>query len=107
MEIGRLSFALALVEGRLHKAVGDKRCGCGQCAHWVTVAARRAGLARAELEAALAPVAKPEPRAKSRRRTPSPTRVRVCDSATIRLRGCDVDPVEGLAILLARLHHPD
>ncbi|HTQ22633.1 hypothetical protein [Mycobacterium sp.] len=101
MEIGRLKFALALVEGRLHKAVGDKRCGCGQCAHWVTVAAQRAGIACDELEAALAPVAKPQRR---RQRRPRPMGVQVCDSATIRVRGRDVDPREGLAILLARLH---
>jgi hypothetical protein len=51
-EEGRLRFALAILTGRLHQAVGDKRCGCGKCAHWVAVAARRAGVPREHLEAA-------------------------------------------------------
>jgi hypothetical protein len=98
----RLRFALALIEGRLHKAVGDKRCGCGQCAHWIAIAARRAGVTREDLEAALPAAAKPE---RPRSRAPREWRVRICDSGTIRVRGRDVDWQEGLAILLARLHH--
>jgi hypothetical protein len=97
----RLQFALALIEGRLHKAVGDKRCGCGPCAHWVAVAARRAGISRDRVEAALPPAAKPQPR---RSRAPRRESARICESTTIRVRGEDVDPQQGLAILLARLH---
>jgi hypothetical protein len=62
VEDGRLRFALTLIEGRLHKAVGDKRCGCGQCSHWIAFAARRSGVTRESLEAALPPPAKPERR---------------------------------------------
>jgi Vault protein inter-alpha-trypsin domain len=100
---GRLRFALTLVEGRLHKAVGDKRCGCGQCSHWIAFAAQRSGVTRERLEAALPPPAKPE-RRRSQPRRPG---VRICDSATVRVRGRDVDPQEGLALLLERLHHPE
>jgi hypothetical protein len=100
---GKLRFALALIEGRLHPAVGGKRCGCGACAHWVAVAARRAGLPLEDLQAALPPAAKPRSK---RPRTPRPWSVRICDSGTIRVRGRDVEPQEGLAILLARLHDP-
>jgi hypothetical protein len=96
VEDRRLRIALALLEGRLHKASGAKRCGCGPCAHWVAVAARRAGISRGRLEAALPPVAKPEPR---RRMASRQGRVRICESSTIRVRGRDVDPREGFAIL--------
>jgi hypothetical protein len=97
----RVRFALALMEGRVHKAVGDKRCGCGKCAHWVAVAAERAGLRREDLVAVLPPAAKPQ---RGRPRAPRTLQVRICDSGTIRVRGRDVDPQEGLAILLERLH---
>lgn len=97
----KVRFALAIVMGRLHEAHGDKRCGCGPCAHWVAVAARRAGIPRDRLEAALPPAAKPEP---PRRRRPRPMQVRICESGSVRLRGQDVDPWEGLAELLSRLH---
>ncbi|RUP25857.1 MAG: hypothetical protein EKK51_31505 [Mycolicibacterium sp.] len=97
----RTEYALALVEGRLHKAVGDKRCGCGACAHQVAMAARRAGITAADLAAALAPVAKAE---RPRTRTNGQSRVLICDSATVRSRGDRVG--EGLAALLARLHAP-
>ena len=102
VEEGRLRFALGLIEGRLHKAVGDKRCGCGPCAHWVAVAAQRAGVPREQLEAALPPAAKPQ---RMRSRPVRTWRVPICDSGTIRVRGHDVDAQEGLAILFARLHH--
>lgn len=32
IEDSKLRLALALVTGRLHRAQGDKRCGCGPCA---------------------------------------------------------------------------
>ena len=63
MDEGKVRFALALLEGRLHKAVGGKRCGCGACGHWVAVAARHAGLTREELAAVL-----PAPATPTRRR---------------------------------------
>ena len=97
----RVRFALALIEGRLHKAVGDKRCGCGKCAHWVTVAAQRAGLRREDLEAALPPAAQT---AAPRPRVARTWQVPICESGTVRVRGRDVDPQQGLAILLERLH---
>jgi hypothetical protein len=103
VEDGRLRFALKLIEGRLHKAVGDKRCGCGQCSHWIALAAQRSGVARERLEAALPPVAKPQ----RRRSRPHRRGVRICDSVTVRVRGRDVDPHEGLALLLKRLGHPE
>jgi hypothetical protein len=81
----------------------DKRCGCGQCAHWVRIAAQRAGVSREQLEAVLAPAAKPQRRGS---RAPREWLVRICDSSTIRVRGRDVDSQAGLAILLARLRHP-
>jgi hypothetical protein len=100
---GKSRFALALVEGRFHKAVGDKRCGCGQCAHWVAVVARRAGVSRERLEAALPPAAKPQRERRGCPGAPRAWRVRICESGTIRVRGRDVDPGERLAILLSRL----
>lgn len=103
-EDNKLRIALALLTGRLHKAAGDKRCGCGLCAHWVALAARRTGVSREQLEAALPRPAKPEPH---RARKPRAMRVRICDSSTIRIRGKDVDAREGLVILLQRLHNPD
>ncbi len=104
VEQDRLRFAVALLKGRLHRAVGEKRCGCGQCAHWVSVAAQRAGVTRKELEAALPPAAKPQ---RTRSRAARQWRVRICDSSTIRVRGRDIDSQEGLAVLLARLYHPE
>jgi len=95
----RIEYAQALLQGRLHRAAGDKRCGCGACAHQVAVVARRAGITSAELVAAMEPVAKPDS-ARSRGRAES--RVRICDSATIRRRGADAP--EGMAVFLARLH---
>jgi len=103
VEDGKIRFALALLEGRLHKAVGDKRCGCGPCAHWVAVAALHAGVPRESLEAALPPAAKPQ---RGRRRASRAWTVRICDSGTVRVRGRNVDSQEGLAILLSRLSHP-
>lgn len=97
----KVRCALAMVSGRLHKAVGDKRCGCGACAHWIAIAAHRAGISRKHLEAALPPAAKPEP---ARRRKPQRLQVRICDAGAVRVRGQDVDPQEGLALLLRRLH---
>lgn len=94
--------AIALTEGRLHRAVGHKRCGCGPCAHQITVAARQAGVRREQLEAALPPAARPQPRPRRQRRRES--LVRISDSCTVRVRGCDVQPHEGLALLLGRLH---
>lgn len=98
----KLRFALALVAGRLHKAQGGKRCGCGPCAYRVALAATQAGISRKRLEQALAPVAKPEP--PRRRRHPRPMRVQICESGAVRVRGRDIDQQEGLAILLTRLH---
>lgn len=103
VEDRKIRFALAIVQGRLHTAQDGKRCGCGPCAHWVATAARRAGVSRARLEEALPPAAKPEPR----RRRPKPMRTRICDSGSVRLRGRDLDPQTGLAVLLARFHSPD
>jgi len=97
----KVQQAKAFVEGRLHTAAGEKRCGCGPCAHWVAIAARRAGIRREQLEAALAPPARAE---RPQRRRPSPTGVRICDSATIRVRGRQAEHGEGLAALLDRLH---
>src|SRR5262249_34835888 len=97
----KIRWALALVAGRLHKAEGGKRCGCGPCAHRVATAARIAGVPRKRLEAALPPVAKPEPR---RPRRPRGMQVQICESGSIRVRGRDVEPQEGLAVLLGRLH---
>jgi len=98
----RIQIAVALTEGRLHKAVGDKRCGCGPCAHQVAMAARRAGVTREQLEAALPPAARPEPRPRRQRRRES--LVRISESCSLRVRGRDADPREGLALLLERLH---
>lgn len=96
----RTEYALALLPGRLHKAVGDKRCGCGACSHWVVVAARSAGINTADLIGALAPAATAErPSARAR----GESRIRICDSATVRSRGGERGGV-GLAALLARLH---
>ncbi|MGA5541364.1 hypothetical protein ACPCIR_05880 [Mycobacterium sp. NPDC051198] len=55
----RIEFAVAQLQGRLHTAAGDKRCGCGPCGYWVARAARSAGISRQTLEAHLAPAAKP------------------------------------------------
>jgi hypothetical protein len=96
----RLQYAMAKLEGRLHKAAGDKRCGCATCAYWVAMAARAAGISRTALEAELPAPAKPQ----RRRHRPAPMRARICDSGTIRIRGTDTDPTAGLAALLARLH---
>jgi hypothetical protein len=101
IEDRKLRLAMALVEGRLHKAVGGKRCGCGPCAHWVAVAARQAGVPREQLAAVLPPAARLEPR---RSRSPRSMQARICDSATISVRGGDVTAQEGMAILLTRLH---
>lgn len=70
-EDDRLRFALTLIKDRLHKAVGDKRCGCGQCSHWIAVAARRSGVTRERLEAPLPPPAKPELRRSRPARRPA------------------------------------
>lgn len=104
-EDSKLRFALALVTGRLHKAQGDKRCGCGPCAHRVALAARQAGVSRKRLEAALPPAAKPEP--PRRRRRPEPMRVQICESGAISVRGRDIDQQQGLAVLLTRLHRAE
>lgn len=103
MKESKLKFAVAIVESRTHKAVGGKRCGCGPCAHWVALAARWAGVPRKRLVAELPLAAKPE------RRRPRPQhklRARICDSGTVRVRGRDIDPQEGLAILLSRICEP-
>ena len=100
----KLRFALALVTGRLHKAQGDKRCGCGPCGHRIALAAKQAGISRKRLEQALPPAAKPEPPRRRRRR---PMRVQICESSVVRVRGRDINQQEGLAILLARLHGSD
>ena len=100
----KVQLALALVAGRLHKAQGDKRCGCGPCAHRVALAARHAGIPRERLLAALPPAAKPESR---RPRQPRHMHVRICESGSIRVRGRDVEPQEGVAVLLRRLHSAD
>lgn len=97
----RIQIAVALTEGRLHTAVGDKRCGCGPCAHQVVMAARRAGVTREQLEAALPPAARPEPRPRRRR---CDSLVRLSESCTVRVRGRDVEVQQGLALLLGRLH---
>ena len=97
----KVQQAKAFVEGRIHTAAGEKRCGCGPCAHWVAVAARRAGIPREQLEAALPPAARAE---RPQRRRPSRTGVRICDSATIRVRGGRAEYGEGVAALLDRLH---
>lgn len=104
MDSRRLQFALAHLEGRLHKAVGDKRCGCGPCRYWVARAARAAGIPRAQLEAELPAPAKLESR---RSRRPAPMRARICDSGSVRVRGTDIDPQQGLVVLLTRLHNAE
>lgn len=101
MQDPKVRFARAILSGRLHSAHGDKRCGCGPCAHWVAMAARRVGIPRDRLETALPPAAKPEP---PRRRKPRPMQARICESGSVRLRGQDVDPQAGLAVWLSRLH---
>ena len=103
IEQDKMQVALTLVQGRLHTAAGGTRCGCGPCAHQVAVAARRAGVPRQQLEAALAPVATPDRPRQPRR--PAPMRTRICDSSTIRPRGHDGDRAAGLSALLSRLHH--
>ncbi len=95
MDEGKVRFALALPEGRLHKAVGGKRCGCGACGHWVAVAACHAGLAREELEAVSPAPAKPTRR---RGRAGVQGAFTSATPAAIRVRGRDVDAREGLAI---------
>ncbi|OBJ98307.1 hypothetical protein A5746_12995 [Mycolicibacterium conceptionense] len=95
----RITFAIAQLQGRLHTAVGDKRCGCGLCGYWVARAARSAGTSRQTLEAHLAPAAKP----RRHRRASRPLTSRICDSSTIRARGSE-DLGEGIALLLSRLH---
>jgi hypothetical protein len=101
VEDPKLRFALALCVGRLHKAQGDKRCGCGPCAHWIAVAAKWAGVPRKRLESALPAPAKPEP---GRRRRPRSMRVQICESGAISVRGRNIDQQEGLAVLFSRLH---
>lgn len=101
----KLRFALALVTGRLHRAQGDKRCGCGPCAHRVALAARLAGVSRDRLEAALPPAAKPQP--PRRRRRPQAMQVQICEAGAVRVRGRDVTQQEGLAVLMTRLHDPE
>lgn len=103
-ENSRIEIAVGLTRGRLHRAVGEKRCGCGPCAHQVVMAARRAGVTREQLEAALSPVARPEPRPRRKDRTRRNSTVRFSEACTLRVRGRDVDPQEGLALLLERLH---
>ncbi|MFM9376932.1 hypothetical protein [Gordonia sp. VNK21] len=104
----RVQLAVAMVQARTaaHRAAGDKRCGCGQCAHWVLVAARRAGISRERLEAALPPRATAEPRPKRRPR-PHGMRTRICESGTIRLRGGDHTEAAGIRALLDRMYHED
>ncbi|MHA7666812.1 hypothetical protein [Mycolicibacterium sp. HS_4_1] len=104
VEQDKMQAALALVKGRLHTAAGSTRCGCGPCAHQVATAARRAGIPRQRLEAALAPVAKPDRLRQARR--PEPMRTWIGDSSTIRPRGHDGNRDEGLSALLSRLHRP-
>lgn len=101
---GNVEIALALIEGKLHRAVGDKRCGCGACAYWIVRAARTVGISRSSLEAALPPAAKPEPHGRRGRRAPGASRARICEAGTFRVRGRDVDAQQGLGMLLARLH---
>lgn len=101
-EQDKLRVAMALIKGRLHPAAGDKRCGCGPCAHQVAMAARRAGVSRQQLEAALAPAAKPDRPRQARRR--APMQARICDSSTIRPRGHEGDRAEGISAFLSRLH---
>lgn len=98
----RIEKAIALTEGRLHTAVGDKRCGCGPCAHQVAMAARRAGVTQEQLQAALPPAARPEPGA--RRRRPGGPLGPISESCTVRMRGRGADPREGVALLAERLH---
>ncbi len=100
----RIQIAVALTAGRLHQAVGDKRCGCGPCAHQVAMAARRAGVRREQLEAALPPAARPEPRQRRNQRTRRNSTVRLSEACTLRVRGGDIDPQEGMALLQERLH---
>ena len=97
----RVEFAQGLVKGRLHEAVGGKRCGCRQCAYWVTVAAGRAGISREQLESVLAPVAAAD---WSHARARAQLRARIGDTATVSVRGRDVEASAGLAVLLARFH---
>ena len=103
VEERRVRFAVNLLKGRLHRAVGGKRCGCGACAHWVAMAARRAGIPREQLEAALAPAAAAQKRPSRRLQ---PMRVKISESSTFRVRGREVTGHEGLAMLLTRFHDP-
>jgi len=101
-EVSKLRFALALLTGRLHQAQGDKRCGCGPCAHRIALAAKQAGVSRQRLVAALPAAAKAH--LARRPRSAHTMQVRICESSAIRVRGGDVAPADGLAVLLARLH---
>ena len=103
VEQDKLQVAMALIKGRLHTAVGEKRCGCGQCAHQVAMAARRAGVSRQRLEAALAPVAKAERPRHARRQ--APLQARICDASTIRPRGHEGDRAAGISAFMSRLHN--
>ncbi|WNG81157.1 hypothetical protein C6A86_023660 [Mycobacterium sp. ITM-2016-00316] len=96
----RIAFAVAQLKGRLHTAAGDKRCGCGQCGHWVAQAAHSAGISRLTLGANMPLAAKLQPH---RRRTRRPMVSRICENSTIRARGSD-EPAAGIALLLSRLH---
>ncbi len=103
VEDRKMRFAVAIVEARTaeHQARGEKRCGCGACAHWVIMAAHWTGVDRAKLVAAL-----PEPAkaATQRRRVQRGLRVQICESGTVRFRGSDAGEAAGLALLLGRLH---
>lgn len=84
----RIAFAVDQLEGRLHTATGDKRCGCGPCRHWVGMASKAAGVSRQRLESHLLPPAK----ADRHRRRPRPITSRIGESGS------------GIDMMLRRLH---
>lgn len=100
LQDSRISFALARLEGRLHRAAGDKRCGCAQCAWWVAMAAKAAGVSREQLEDRLPPRARSE----RRRRAARPMTTRIAESGTFRARGAAGTDGAGILLMLSRLH---
>ena len=97
----RIAFALAQLEGRLHRGARGHRCACGQCTHWIVQAARSAGVQREQLEAELGPVNTPDQR--PRRRRPAGQTARICENASVRPRG-HRGKSPGMVAFLDRFH---
>lgn len=100
LQDSRISFGLARLAGRLHRAAGDKRCGCGQCAWWVALAANAAGVSRQQLEDRLPPPARSE----RKRRPVRPMTARIGDAGAFRVRGAAGTDDNGILLMLSRLH---